>query len=56
MKNSSWKVFYFIVLLLIIPKKAAAMHIMEGFFPIKWVIFWWASNDSISHSWIPFDS
>ena len=42
MKNSSWKVFYFIVLLLFIPKKAAAMHIMEGFLPIEWAIFWWA--------------
>ncbi len=42
MKNSSWKVFYFIVLLLFIPKKASAMHIMEGFLPIEWAIFWWA--------------
>ena len=42
MKNSSWKVVYFIVLLLFIPKKASAMHIMEGFLPIEWAIFWWA--------------
>ena len=42
MKNSSWKVFYFIVLLLFIPNKASAMHIMEGFLPMEWVIFWWA--------------
>jgi len=41
MKNSSWKVFYFIILLLIVPKKAAAMHIMEGFLPIEWALFWW---------------
>ena len=42
MKISSWKVLYFIVLLLFIPKKASAMHIMEGFLPIEWAIFWWA--------------
>lgn len=42
MKNFSWKVIYLIVLFLFIPKKAAAMHIMEGFLPIEWVIFWWA--------------
>lgn len=41
MKNSNWKVFYFITLLLIVPKKAAAMHIMEGFLPIEWALFWW---------------
>jgi cobalt/nickel transport system permease protein len=42
MKNSSWKVVYFIALLLFVPKKAFAMHIMEGFLPIEWAIFWWA--------------
>lgn len=42
MKHSIWKVIYVIALLLIIPKKAAAMHIMEGFLPIEWAIFWWA--------------
>ena len=42
MKNSSWKVVYFAVLLLVVPKKAFAMHIMEGFLPIEWAIFWWA--------------
>lgn len=42
MKNSIWKVVYLITLFLLIPKKAAAMHIMEGFLPIEWVIFWWA--------------
>jgi cobalt/nickel transport system permease protein len=27
-------------ILLILPKPAYAMHIMEGFLPLKWVIFW----------------
>lgn len=44
MKKLSWKVFYFIVLILFVPKKVAAMHIMEGFLPIEWVIFWWAMS------------
>ncbi len=30
--------FYLIVCL---PKPAYAMHIMEGFLPLKWAIFWW---------------
>lgn len=42
MKNSSWKVVYFVALLLFVPKKSFAMHIMEGFLPIEWAIFWWA--------------
>lgn len=42
MTNSSLKVIYVVALLLFIPKKAAAMHIMEGFLPIEWAIFWWA--------------
>ena len=42
MKNSSWKIVYFVILLLFVPKKAFAMHIMEGFLPIEWAIFWWA--------------
>lgn len=42
MTNSSLKVIYVATLLLFIPKKAAAMHIMEGFLPIEWAIFWWA--------------
>jgi cobalt/nickel transport system permease protein len=42
MKNSSWKVVYFVALLFFVPKKAFAMHIMEGFLPIEWAIFWWA--------------
>ena len=42
MKKSSWKIVYFVILLLFVPKKAFAMHIMEGFLPIEWAIFWWA--------------
>lgn len=34
-------IFYFAVLLIFIPKQAFAMHIMEGFLPIEWAIFWW---------------
>lgn len=29
---------YFVVAL---PKPAYAMHIMEGFLPVQWAIFWW---------------
>lgn len=36
------KVLYFSVCLLFVPKKAFAMHIMEGFLPLEWAIFWWA--------------
>ena len=42
MKKSNWKIVYFVILLLLVPKKAFAMHIMEGFLPIEWAIFWWA--------------
>lgn len=42
MKHSNWKVVYLVTLLLFIPKKAFAMHIMEGFLPVEWAIFWWA--------------
>jgi cobalt/nickel transport system permease protein len=42
MKKSSWRIVYFVTLLLLVPKKAFAMHIMEGFLPIEWTIFWWA--------------
>ncbi|AZV45518.1 energy-coupling factor ABC transporter permease [Peribacillus asahii] len=42
MKTLNWKVLYFIALLLFVPNKASAMHIMEGFLPIEWAIFWWA--------------
>lgn len=34
-------IIYFAVLLLYIPKQAFAMHIMEGFLPIEWALFWW---------------
>ncbi|NLY79076.1 MAG: energy-coupling factor ABC transporter permease [Lysinibacillus sp.] len=37
----SFKILYFLAVLLIIPNTAFAMHIMEGFLPIKWAIFWW---------------
>lgn len=37
----SIKILYFLAVLLIIPNTAFAMHIMEGFLPIKWAIFWW---------------
>ena len=30
--------FYLVVGL---PKPAYAMHIMEGFLPVQWAIFWW---------------
>ncbi|WP_249671223.1 energy-coupling factor ABC transporter permease, partial [Bacillus thuringiensis] len=26
---------------LLVPKRAFAMHILEGFLPIEWAIFWW---------------
>jgi len=35
------KVFYFLAVLLIVPKPVFAMHVMEGFLPIGWAIFWW---------------
>lgn len=36
------KKLYFFVLCLAVPQKAFAMHIMEGFLPIEWAIFWGA--------------
>ena len=42
MKRVNWKILYFVILLLLVPKRAMAMHIMEGFLPIEWAIFWWA--------------
>lgn len=36
------KLAYFLFILLLIPKQAYAMHIMEGFLPIGWAIFWTA--------------
>ncbi|WP_342440872.1 energy-coupling factor ABC transporter permease [Lysinibacillus sp. FSL K6-0057] len=41
MKFSWWKLSYFLLAFLIVPKRAFAMHIMEGFLPIEWAIFWW---------------
>jgi cobalt/nickel transport system permease protein len=41
MKKMNWKIIYFAVLILIVPKQAFAMHIMEGFLPLEWVLFWW---------------
>lgn len=39
--TSNWKKYiYFLLCFIIVPKKAAAMHIMEGFLPIEWCIFW----------------
>lgn len=39
--TSKWmKYIYFLLCFIIVPKKAAAMHIMEGFLPIEWCIFW----------------
>lgn len=42
LKSLILKSSYFFVLISILPKKAAAMHIMEGFLPLEWAIFWWA--------------
>lgn len=41
-EKDNWKILYFVILLLLVPKRAMAMHIMEGFLPIEWAIFWWA--------------
>jgi cobalt/nickel transport system permease protein len=40
-KKNNLIIIYFAVLLLCIPKQAFAMHIMEGFLPIEWALFWW---------------
>ncbi|MGE7918126.1 energy-coupling factor ABC transporter permease [Viridibacillus sp. NPDC093762] len=37
-----WKIIYFLAFVMIVPKQAFAMHIMEGFLPVEWAIFWWA--------------
>lgn len=42
LKLSWWKLSYFLLAFLMVPKRAFAMHIMEGFLPIEWAIFWWA--------------
>lgn len=41
MKFSGWKLSYFLLAFLFVPDRALAMHIMEGFLPIEWAIFWW---------------
>jgi cobalt/nickel transport system permease protein len=28
-------------ILVSVPKPAYAMHIMEGFLPVEWAVFWW---------------
>ena len=35
------KLMYFASILLLVPTRANAMHIMEGFLPVEWAIFWW---------------
>lgn len=35
------KLMYFTPVLLLVPTRANAMHIMEGFLPIEWALFWW---------------
>ncbi|MCH7321957.1 energy-coupling factor ABC transporter permease [Solibacillus sp. MA9] len=42
MKQYLPKLAYFGIVLLFMPKQAYAMHIMEGFLPIGWAIFWFA--------------
>lgn len=37
----SMKVLPLFALVIMIPKAAYAMHIMEGFLPARWAIFWW---------------
>ncbi|RZI50352.1 energy-coupling factor ABC transporter permease [Aeribacillus pallidus] len=34
-------IMYFAFLFVFIPEQAFAMHIMEGFLPIEWALFWW---------------
>ncbi len=41
MRFSGWKLGYFLLALLFVPQRAFAMHIMEGFLPLQWAIFWW---------------
>jgi cobalt/nickel transport system permease protein len=31
-------------LIMLVPKPAMAMHIMEGFLPVKWSLFWFAAS------------
>ncbi|MGX9134564.1 energy-coupling factor ABC transporter permease [Rummeliibacillus sp. JY-2-4R] len=41
-KLLNWRLIYFLTAIMIVPKPAFAMHIMEGFLPVEWAIFWWA--------------
>lgn len=36
------KIVPLLALFFTVPKATFAMHIMEGFLPVKWAIFWWA--------------
>lgn len=40
MRSFKPKLFYFGIVLLLTPKHVYAMHIMEGFLPPEWAIFW----------------
>ncbi|MBU5360342.1 energy-coupling factor ABC transporter permease [Enterococcus raffinosus] len=35
--------FVALLLILVVPQKAHAMHIMEGFLPLGWCLFWYAA-------------
>lgn len=41
MRKKMLRFSYVLILMLFVPKQAFAMHIMEGFLPIEWVLFWW---------------
>lgn len=41
MKQLKMSVFL-LFLFLCVPEQAYAMHIMEGFLPVRWSLFWWA--------------
>lgn len=37
------KILFLLVLIILIPSQAFAMHIMEGFLPLSWTIIWWVA-------------
>lgn len=39
-KLKSWVLLYIMSLVFLLPKPAYAMHIMEGFLPLKWALIW----------------
>lgn len=41
-KNGIRAALYLAVVLLAFPQNAYAMHIMEGFLPVRWCLFWYA--------------